>query len=280
MKSKKAVMYVLGIFFACYFFRFVEYFFIRTDQTIIGEAFIHKLIGIAVILIALKKSGYHFDDIGLIRKGGIRHTIYGLLFGLSMFVIGYAIEIMILVKQEKFQSMKLYVSSYAIDQNIVMESGLVFIIICLAGNIINVIMEEGLFRGLFPRILRDKASFIKVTTVCSLLFGLWHVIGPIRNYIDGVSSVNGTIANVLMLFFTSGLIAFRFAMISKMEGALYMGMADHFVNNTIVNLLHISSTTGTDELMFARIAIAQSISFCIVLSVFLKREDEKNENIK
>ena len=27
-----------------------------------------------------------------------------------------------------------------------------------------------------------------------------------------------------------------------------MGMADHFVNNTIVNLFHIESTTGTDEM--------------------------------
>ena len=34
------------------------------------------------------------------------------------------------------------------------------------------------------------------------------------------------------------LVGLKLAMITYMEGNLYMGMADHFVNNTIVNLLH------------------------------------------
>ena len=59
-------------------------------------------------------------------------------------------------------------------------------------------------------------------------------------------------------------------MITYMEGNLYMGMADHFVNNTIVNLLHIESSTGADEMMFLRITVAQTISFLIILFIFLE----------
>ena len=36
----------------------------------------------------------------------------------------------------------------------------------------------------------------------------------------------------------STLVGLKLAMITYMEGNLYMGMDDHFVNNTIVNLLH------------------------------------------
>ncbi|MBE5962987.1 MAG: CPBP family intramembrane metalloprotease [Lachnospiraceae bacterium] len=271
MKLKNAGVYVLGIYLLCYFFRIVEYFGIRTDQTIIGEAFIHKLIGIVIIILVMKKCSYHFEDIGIMRKGCIRYTFYGLAFGLAMFLVGYGTEVAILRAQGKFQSMEVYVSSYAVDQNIAMESGMLFLIICIVGNIVNVMMEETLFRGVFQKIMMRKFSFVKAAVFCSILFGLWHVIGPIRNYMDGISSLQGTIANILMLFITSGLIAFKFAMLSRLEGALYMGMADHFVNNTIVNLLHVTSSTGTDEMMFVRISIAQSISFVIVLLVFLNR---------
>ena len=66
-------------------------------------------------------------------------------------------------------------------------------------------------------------------------------------------------------------------MLSKLEGALYMGMADHFVNNAIVNLLHVTSTNGTDELMFMRITVAQTVSFIVVLIVFLKRIKHENQ---
>ena len=42
-----------------------------------------------------------------------------------------------------------------------------------------------------------------------------------------------------MLIVSSTLVGLKLAMITYMESNLYMGMADHFVNNTIVNLLHI-----------------------------------------
>lgn len=70
------------------------------------------------------------------------------------------------------------------------------------------------------------------------------------------------IANAVMLIFTSALVGFKFALITKMTGNIFMAMGDHFVNNTIVNLLHLLSESGADELMSVRVAIAQTLSFC------------------
>ena len=42
-----------------------------------------------------------------------------------------------------------------------------------------------------------------------------------------------------------------------------------FNNNTIVNLLHVVTNSGVDELMIARLAIAQSISCTIVIVYYL-----------
>lgn len=274
MKEKSTIYKsIFGIYFLCYLTRIIEYFFIRTDQTVIGEAFIHKVFGIVLIVVCMKKYGYKFADIGIKKEGCIRYAIYGLLLGLSMFFIGYLSEILLLKQQGKFISLDFYVSSYAVDHNIVLASGWIFLILCILGNIINVMMEEGLFRGLFPRMLLGR-PFVRTALFCSVLFAFWHIIGPVRNYLDGLCSFNGMAANVLMLLISSGLIAFKFAMLAKIEGALYMGMADHFVNNAIVNLLHVTGTTGTDEMMFLRITVAQCISFVIVLVIFLKKRKQ------
>ena len=48
-----------------------------------------------------------------------------------------------------------------------------------------------------------------------------------------------------------------------------MAMGDHFVNNTIVNVLHVVSTTGNDGFQFVRITIAQTLSFIAVLIYYL-----------
>ena len=69
---------------------------------------------------------------------------------------------------------------------------------------------------------------------------------------------------------TSGLVGFKFAMMTKMTESLYMAIGDHFVNNTIVNILHVVSNTGADELQFVRITIAQTLSFIVVLICYFK----------
>ncbi len=269
---KKPVMIILFIYAICYVLRIIEYMVIRTDQTVIGEAFIHKVLGIVILFLALRVFQMKASDIGFTRRGILKYTLYGIGFGLAMFALGYGVEIVICKLSGNFVSLDFYVSSYAVDKNITLNTSLVFILICIAGNILNVLMEEGIFRGLFQKLFETRYNFIHAAIFSSIIFGLWHIMGPIRNYIDAQSSLGGTIANMLMLGITSALIGFKFAMLSHMEGALYMGMGDHFINNTIVNLLHVTNNQGADELMFLRITVAQTVSFFIVLVVYLRKK--------
>lgn len=271
-KLRSPLLSVLVIYILCFIFRMIEYFMIRTDQTLLGEAIIHKIAGIIILWIAIKMLSTDFEFIGFKRKGIFKNFAFGLLFGISVFAAAYGAEILIAVSQGNFQSLQFYVSSYAVDKNIGNQTGILFFLICIVGNIVNVLMEEGVYRGLFQKILQQKYKFIAAAIICSILFGAWHVIGPIRNYYDGLSSMGGMAANIFMLVITSSLVGFKAAMITKLTGSLYMAMGDHFVNNSIVNILHVTSYTGADELMFVRITIAQSLSFLLVLIFYIWKQ--------
>ncbi len=262
---KKPFLTVLMIYLLCYAFHIAEYFLIRTDQTLIGEAVIHKILGIVILAIAAKKIGFSAKELGFKKGKDFRCILKGLAFGAGVFVLAYTAEIMIAVSQGNFRSLDLYVSAYAIDKNIGNRTELIFFVICIIGNAINVIMEEGNFRGLFIKILESKHSFMTAAVISSVLFGFWHIIGPVRNYVDGEQSLNGMIFNALFLLVASALVGLKFTMLTKMSGNLYFSMADHFFNNTIVNLLHVVTDTGADELMTVRVSIAQTVSFAIVL---------------
>ena len=264
-KKVKSLSVVLIIYLICFAFRILEYFILRTDQTFLGEAFIHKLIGVAVLFVVIKLFDFNFKEIGFANSKAILYISMGLAFGSVIFLLAYSVEILILTLFGNFQTLALYVSAYSVDGNIGHQTALVFFAICIIGNIINVVMEEGMFRGLFPKLLEHKYTFIISALIASVLFGIWHIMAPIRDYYDGTMSMSGFIANSVMLVITSALVGFKFAMITKLTGNLYMAMGDHFVNNTIVNILHVISTSGTDELMILRISIAQSVSFIIVL---------------
>ncbi len=277
-KKERVLSAVTFIYLLCFMFRFMEYFLLRTDETFWGEAFIHKLIGIVILFIAVKQYHFKLAEIGFTQNKILYRLSEGFAFGLFVFVPAYLVEVMIAVMQGEFENLKLYVSAYSVNGTIGNQTGLLFFVICIIGNIINVIMEEGIFRGLFQKILEKKYSFIITSIITSVLFGLWHIMAPARSYYDGTMSYRGFVANAILLVVTSSLVGFKFVLMTKLTRSLYMAMGHHFINNTIVNILHVVSSTGIDKFMVVRISIAQTISFIIILIWYCIAQRKKYPN--
>lgn len=94
-KLRSPLLSVLVIYILCFIFRMIEYFMIRTDQTLLGEAIIHKIAGIIILWIAIKMLSTDFEFIGFKRKGIFKNFAFGLLFGISVFAAAYGAEILI-----------------------------------------------------------------------------------------------------------------------------------------------------------------------------------------
>lgn len=276
-KIKTALIrYVMAIYLLCFVLRAVEYVVIRTDQSIIGEAIIHKLLGIVVLGIAVWTLGYHWRGIGLGAKSALRNTALGLLLGCGVMGLGYGIEMLLLANAGQAPSLQFYVTSYSIQGNRALQGGLWLVALCIVGNLVNVIMEEGIFRGLFVRMIEEKHTFLKACVLSSVLFGLWHIAQPVRNLLDGIQSPMGAAMSALLLVGTSTLLAIQYCMLVKLTGSLWAGMAAHFVNNASINLLHVVTSSGADELQTLRITIAQTLSFLVVLVMFIVRKAYKH----
>jgi membrane protease YdiL (CAAX protease family) len=269
--KRNPIPIILMFYAICFAFRTIEYFIFRTDQSMIGEAFIHKLAGILLLAASMPLFRYSWAEVGFSHKKVLRNILIGALLGAVVFTAGYGIEILIQLSAGNFTGLKFYVTSYSVLGNRGMQSSILFIMICIAGNMINVIMEEGVFRGLFVRLAEEKYSFPAACILSSVLFGVWHIMQPLRNVIDGSQSMAGAFMAGLILVVTSTLLGIQYCMLYKLTGSLWAGMAAHFMNNTTVNLLHVVTASGVDELLTVRIAIAQTLSFLIVLFLYISR---------
>lgn len=269
-KLTRPVTGIVVIYLLCVVLRAVEYFLIRTDQSIFGEAFLHKLAGIAVLALAVRLFALRWSEVGFTASHGVKNALYGILLGLSVFILAYGIEYFIHLSGGNAPSLQVYVTSYAIDGNLGMQTGLQFFAFCVLGNLINVVMEEGIFRGLFIRLAQSRHSFFKAMLLSSALFGVWHIAAPVRSLIDGQMSTLGAMMYALMLIATTAITGAKFCLLTKITGSLWMPMADHFVNNTTINLLHMVTSSGADELQVMRISIAQAVSFIVVLILYFK----------
>lgn len=164
--------------------RLAEYFLIETDQTAIWENVLHKVVGIIVLAVILKSLNLTWGDIGFQRNGFLSDILKGLLLGSLCFMISYGLEFSILALQHNPAHFEIYISSFSLTGFQVKNTDFLFFALCILFNAINVWMEEGVFRGLFIKILSETKPFMQANYIAAFLFGVWHIVMPIRSCIN------------------------------------------------------------------------------------------------
>ena len=249
---------------------------LRMDETVLGENFINKLFGILVIYIVLRLINWKWEDIGFTGSGFAKGALSGLILAVCSFVIAYTVEIIILRNQGLKTHLGVFTTGFSLTGESAVHTGIGFILMCVFFNIINVIMEEGTFRGLFHKIVETDHSMRSALLFQAILFGIWHIVTPLHNLIDGDINIATFAALGAGYIILAGMMGIKWGLLYRMTGNLYAGMADHFFNNCIAtNLLHVITDTGTDEMMIVRVIMAQLLSFTFVLIVWLKNTSKK-----
>lgn len=273
-KSKKQIISTITILFIVLsIIKFIEFLFIRTEEhTILADNVICKICCIVGTLIAMKYCKLKLSDIGLKYKNTFKYIGCGFGLGIFTFAISYGIEMLILILQGKSPYLSAYITNFGLSgatTEVSLSIGAV--LICIGVNIINVLAEEGLFRGFILKTIQDKWGFKKANYIQALLFGWWHVILCVKGVMDGDMSIAMAIVFAIGYIILAGILAIEWGTCVSMTGVLWVGLSEHFFNNFIGNFLHVVSSTGTDEMQIIRIVLSNLLSLGIVLFINKKK---------
>ena len=272
--KKKPILNCFIIFTICLIARVIEYFVIRTDESILSENFLHKVFGIILLWTILYYAKLKWRDIGFNTKDVFSGIGKGLLFGFICCVFAYAIEGIILYNMNHSFKLSFYTTGFSLNNDMNQQTGIIFIFLCIIFNIINVWMEEGIFRGLFTKILED-ISYNMSLFLIAFLFGIWHLVMPFRDYLEGKSSISNLLVMGIGYVILAGMMSIKWSLLYRMTGSLWIGLGDHLFNNVISNLLHVVSNNEVDNMQIVRILIWQILSFVIVLIIYKKWKRDK-----
>lgn len=270
--KKNTIKSSLIIFAILFFVHGFEAIVLRTNETVLGENFINKVFGILVVFIILRTIKWKWSDIGFTGRGFLKNTGYGLLLAIVTFLVSYSIEIAILKGQGHSIQFGIFTTGFSLTGESTVQTGFGFILLCIMFNVINVIMEEGTFRGLINKLTGTNHSMRFAIVFQAVLFGIWHITTPLHSLIDGDMNLPSFLVMSIGYIILSGMMGIKWGLMYRMTGSLYAGMADHFFNNCIAtNLLHVSTESGIDDMMIVRVMIAQLLSFALVMAIWIKK---------
>lgn len=265
----KSGNFCIAVFTLCLSARLIEYFLIKTDQTAAGENVLHKAVGILILVLALKRIGLSWRDIGFQRNGFAGSILKGVLLGSVCFTISYWLELTLLALQGNPAHLEIYISGFSLTGSQIKHTDFFFFMLCVLFNVINVWMEEGVFRGLFIKTLSEAKPFIQANFIAALLFGIWHIIMPVRSFINGEMTFAEMVLLGIGYTILAGMMGIKWGLLYRAAGNIWVGLGDHLFNNTVAtNMLHVISPTGADELQIIRIMAAQIISLAFVLIIY------------
>jgi membrane protease YdiL (CAAX protease family) len=232
----------LILFIIAVIIRFIDNFILEMDIRI-GELFITKSLGFVMVLVWLYISGRRVQDIGLNSTNLGLSLIIGTLSTTIAFILGYGIEILLATVQGIHPTVQLS----AIDSKMGVTGGILFPLFLVFANCINSFMEEGLFRGVMGRLARIRFSFWQTNWFQACLFGIWHLPWVLRYYQLGDIQTGGEL--VLSIFFNSVpqlFIGVVYGYFYLKTGSLWSSWAAHTLSNTVLNLVHVTTTSGLD----------------------------------
>jgi membrane protease YdiL (CAAX protease family) len=237
------------------FFKWVDTFVLRLDERL-GEIILSKTLGFVLVVVFVWAAGRSLLDVGLHARHLVPSLLIGTGIAVTALVGGHGPDFALKLKSQPVFRFE------AIDPKAGVTGGFLFVLWMILGNVINSFMEEGLFRGVMIRLFRVKLSFWPANVLQACLFGLWHLPWVLKWYQVGeLEAHGGLLPAALSQFFPMLLVGFAWGYFYLKTDSLWVSWIVHFLNNTLLNLVHIATIGGPD----GGVSMVGPVSLVVVL---------------
>lgn len=251
----------------------VDVFFIKSDNTIFGDTIIARVLNLIMVLAASKVLDFHISRRCLGRFGWYFELIYGVGFSLAPIVLIYAAEL-IYFKIKGFYN---DISISVLPPNLAERGALVSLAIYAFALIINVLFKE-LYRGFMLSELCKKFGERKSNYIQAVVFTLLSFLAALGAFAEGGFD-NMPISDVVITVLASAAAVFvssmRWGYYYKVNGSVWMALADHFVNTLIMTCIFLSPDRLPDKWLLVKSLVIQLIT-CVIFVPFYYRRDRIN----
>jgi membrane protease YdiL (CAAX protease family) len=208
-----------------------------------GEAFLHKALGLVMVLVYVWAAGQPLAAIGLHGRLVGRAVFIGAVGIVLVLFLTFGVQMGVL----RAAGEQAALAVVAIDNKTgLAREGWGFALWLFLGNLINSFMEEGLFRGVMLTHFRLRLSPWRANLLQAVVFGLWHLAWPIWRLVYGHADLAAVSSEAIVIVLASTVSGLAYGYLYLKTDSLWAPWIAHTISNTTLNLLHIQTSGGLD----------------------------------
>lgn len=172
---------ILGL---CAILRVADVFIIRSDEWL-GEQVLTKVVGFALVVAYVRLSGRGLARLGFLATTARAVFGVGLAYTAAVMALAFVATAGLLMMQGPAPRFVFGLGAVDLRPDQALGVALMPVAALVAGNIVNALMKERLFRSTLLTHFSQIMMAGRANAVPAVLFGLWHLVRPLRAAIDG-----------------------------------------------------------------------------------------------
>lgn len=276
--KEKRVSVTFALTAVIFVFHILDIFLIKSDRSVLADTVAARVLSIIAVLVVSKMLRFNVRKRCFNGFGFIFELIYGVGFSAASLLVIYAAELVYF----KIKGFYREVSVYMLTPDGKEDGLLLPLLIYAVALLINVLFKE-LYRGFMLSQLGHKFGTVKSNliqaTVCTLMSSLFIVRAFAEGGFDRLGTLDTAITvtvSVVTVFISS----LRWGIYYKVNGSIWMAIADHFVNAFVMTCVFFSPDRLPDKWLLIKSLVVQLVTCVIFIPFCYRRERVNDEYVK
>lgn len=274
-KRVSVALIVTALIFA---FQAIDVFLIKSDGTIFADTIVARILGLITVIVAAKMLKFNIRRRCLNSYGWYFELLYGVGFSIAPLIVIYVSELVYFRINGFYKDVSIFMlAPDGRDSNLLLP-----LAVYAFALLINVLFKE-IYRGFMLNQLGKKlgAKWANVlqASICTLMSLIYVVRAFAENSFSGSKTVD-IVITVLASTAATFISSMRWGYYYKVNGSIWMAIADHFVNIFVLTSIFFSPDRLPDKWLLVKSLVIQVISCVIFIPFYYKRDRVNAEYVK
>lgn len=274
-KRVSVALIVTALIFA---FQAIDVFLIKSDGTIFADTIVARILGLITVIVAAKMLKFNIRRRCLNSYGWYFELLYGVGFSIAPLIVIYVSELVYFRINGFYKDVSIFMlAPDGRDSNLLLP-----LAVYAFALLFNVLFKE-IYRGFMLNQLGKKlgAKWANVlqASICTLMSLIYVVRAFAENSFSGSKTVD-IVITVLASTAATFISSMRWGYYYKVNGSIWMAIADHFVNIFVLTSIFFSPDRLPDKWLLIKSLVIQVISCIIFIPFYYKRDSVNAEYVK